>query len=168
MIDVFHFKTESPGQGIYIYSFSGNLDEQAELPSLADLKNVRKITFDFMGLKFLSSVGIKSWMMMIDEIKDIPGIEIEFSNCPKTVIDCVNSIEGFLPAMANVSSFKIPYFCYQCDQSFTVLESTKSVLPYLDQFLSKKKTFPDQNCPTCGNPGELDLPVSHFLKFLKK
>lgn len=168
MIDVFHFKTESPGQGIYIFSFSGNLDELAELPSLVDLVNVRKITFDFMGLKFISSVGIKSWIMMIDNIKEIPGIEIEFSNCPKSVIDCVNSIEGFLPEQGYVSSFKIPYFCEECDQSFTVLEPTSTVLPHLDKYLNEQKTFPEKNCPTCQKRTEIDLPAPRFLKFLKK
>ncbi len=168
MIDVFRFKTESPGQGIYIFSFSGNLDELAKLPKLEDLVNVKKITFDFMGLKFLSSAGIKSWVMMIDKIKEIPDIEIEFSNCPKTVIDCVNSIEGFLPEKGFVSSFKIPYFCGECDQSFTVLEPTNAVIPHLDKFLNKQMTFPEQNCPTCNSRTEIELPVPRFLKFLKK
>jgi len=167
MIDVFHFKTESPGQGIYIFSFSGNLDEHAQLPSLSDLVNVKKITFDFMGLKFISSAGIKSWILMIEDIKDIPGIEIEFLNCPKTVIDCVNSIEGFLPDKGYISSFKIPYFCEECDQSFTVLEPTSAVLPFLDKYLNNQKTFAEQNCPSCQKPAEIDLSVPQFLKFLK-
>jgi hypothetical protein len=169
MLQSFSYEKLDRGNGVIVFSLNGDLDEQAKLPKPQDYAGFKKVIFDFMGLRYMGSAGIKSWIFLMEDIRQSgKNVSIDLINCPKPIIDCINSIEDFIPANANVISFKLPHFCQNCDKSFAVLESADRVRPLLERILTNSIELESHNCPECHKVAELDLVPEHYFRFLRR
>lgn len=94
----------------------GPLDEHADFGQvLFDFTN--EVIFDFDRVTHINSSGIKVWVQWHQSVqKEFPRLRFSFINCPKSVVDQINMVAGFLPQSSVVRSFKVPYFCETCDK----------------------------------------------------
>lgn len=168
MLQAFRCEKKVQGDGIFHFTISGDLDEKAKLPTKQEFDGAKTLVFDFMGLRYISSAGIKAWIFLMEDVLKLGPVQIHFIHCSKTVIDCVNSIEGFCPDRAQVLSFKIPYFCELCDKSFSILETSEKMRPRVDELLTENPKLEPRHCPECHKEAELDLVPEHFFRFLRK
>ncbi|MBK9040445.1 MAG: hypothetical protein IPL83_15000 [Bdellovibrionales bacterium] len=159
------FKTDKKWQGDrLILSFQGDIDENAEFSKI-DLTGVKKATFDFSGIRFVNSIGLRGWLLWI---RKASGMELQFVKCPRNVVDQMNILEGFLPSNALVESFYIPYYCSGCDH--TEMHLVHRGKDYKEGTADAKEGILVQDgfaCPKCGAVAELDVLKERYFNFLK-
>jgi hypothetical protein len=151
--------------GKLVLAFEGPIDEESRLPEVA--ANVTDLVIDLQFVKSINSYGIREWLNWIRPIA--ARAKINFVNCPKSIVLQFNTVEGFLPAGARVSSFYVPYFCEKCDRD-------KSVLFHVGKEVQKtasgwEKTYlieGDENCEAKPCEMELDVTESKYFGFLKR
>ena len=146
----------------------GNIDDQAELPDKLDLNQIKVVKFDFGGVLFINSVGIAKWISYMGSFEANSNLKIEFYNCPKVIIDQVNSILGFLPKNGEVVSFHLPIFCTQCKDTFHITKESNNFDPSsidLSKEVTEKKC---ENFPGCRKNFEVDVTEASFFRFLNR
>lgn len=112
-----------------IVSFVGAINEDSELSfkSLAaELKEDKKITFNFSQVKSVNSLGVRAWVSFLRSLEE--GRTILFSECTTDIIMQINMIPSFL-GKATVSSFYVNYTCEICNKEEKKLFETASLPP---------------------------------------
>ena len=97
----------------------GAMDEHSDYSSI-ETKFTDDVVFDFNDVSHINSTGIKHWVQWVSGIVDTnPSLKFYFVNCPKPIVDQINMVEGFLPRNSVVKSFKVPYYCEECEKDAT-------------------------------------------------
>lgn len=157
--------TESVVGGKVILTFEGPIDEEASLPEVR--KDLKELTIDLQFVKSINSYGIREWLNWIRPLAE--RAKIEFINCPKGIVLQFNTVEGFLPLGATVSSFYVPYFCETCDRDRSVLFTLgKEVKKGPSGWAKDYNIQGDGDCETNPCAMEIDVTESKYFGFLKK
>lgn len=142
-------------------SLKGAIDENATFPTL-ELQGVEALVVDFQGINHLNSLGIQRWVHFISKIRsERSEIEIIYQNCPRNVVQQINTVGDFIPEDARVASFFVPYYCEECshDESIIYREG--------QEINGDEVTYPEVVCPECKEPMEPDIMPKNYFSFLK-
>lgn len=145
--------------GLTLFHFCGQIDEEAVFPSLGELG--AQTVIDLKEVSAINSVGIRSWIMWFG---NFTGTHFIFINCPKALVMQMNMVEGFLPEKSEVRSLEVPFFCEDCDQE-------KNVLFYVGKEIlfengQVKLNFDRSTICKDGCDPELDVSEIKFFRFL--
>lgn len=143
-----------------IVSLVGVINEDSELSFkslFSELKEGKKITFNFAQVKSINSLGVRAWVSFLRSLED--GKTILFSECTTDVIMQINMIPSFL-GKAKVSSFYVNYICDICNKEEKKLFETASLPP--------KTIPPAPKCETddCGMQTE-ELEDEYFVFLMR-
>lgn len=140
-------------------TLKGQIDEDADYGSVK-AAGVRRIVFDFEGVKLINSTGIQRWIKFLQGLPS--DAEVVFSRCAIRVVTQINLFPGFLGGRpVKVESFYAPYFCEACDSSCDVLLETAR--HSVDASMTKA---PKMQCPKCGGAAEFDGIEKKYFLFL--
>lgn len=99
----------------------GAMDEHSDYSPI-ETKFTDDVVFDFDGVNHINSTGIKHWVQWVSGIvSQNPSLKFYFVNCPKPIVDQINMVDGFLPKNSVVKSFKVPYYCEECEKDATYI-----------------------------------------------
>ncbi len=99
-----------------IVSLVGLINEDSELSFknlFLELKEGKKITFNFSQIKSINSLGVRAWVSFLRSLEE--GRVILFSECTTDIIMQINMIPSFL-GNATVASFYVNYVCEVCNK----------------------------------------------------
>ncbi|WP_186647304.1 hypothetical protein [Fluviispira vulneris] len=116
----------------------GLINEDSEMTFkdlFLELKDVKKVGFNFSQVKSINSLGVRAWVSFLRSIEE--GRNLIFYECTPDVIMQINMIPSFL-GKASVASFFVNYICEVCNKEEKKLIETSSLPP---------KTIP--NAPKC-------------------
>ncbi len=143
----------------------GAMDEHSDYSTLgSDFTD--EVVFDMENVKHINSTGIKHWVKWVQMISSAnPQLKFSFINTPKCIIDQINMVDGFLPTHSTVKSFKVPFYCEDCDEDKTVTFVRDREFKKVGEEM--KLEMPEHNCPKCGTPMEPDVVEQKYFRFLK-
>lgn len=104
-------------QGGMRVTFKGQLSESfrhKDIPS----PDTDPVTLDLEGVDFISSVGIREWVLLISEWTK--NLRVFYEKCSICFIDQVNMVPDCL-GRAQIISFYAPYYCTQCKKEMSSL-----------------------------------------------
>jgi hypothetical protein len=107
----------------------GLINEDSELTFQhisAEIKDEKKILFNFSQVKSINSLGVRAWVSFLRNIEE--KSEILFEECTADVIMQINMIPSFL-GKGKVDSFYVNYVCEICNKEEKKLIYTKDVPP---------------------------------------
>ncbi len=136
----------------------GAIDEECALENIK-LSPTKDIEIDMGDVKFINSYGGREWIKWTHNINSKSAVRL--LNCPSIFLEYVNMIEGFIPSNGSIESFKVPYYCEECN-----LVTTKTYESRKTKDVSKDIVLTTA-CSKCKNPAEIDVIVPGFFKFLK-
>lgn len=93
----------------------GVLNEDARLPEI-DFTGIDEVVFDFVELKSMNSVGIRSWIYWIPAV---PAARM--TNCPYFLVQQFTMVKGLLPDRFRVDTIQLPLLCESCDREWKVI-----------------------------------------------
>jgi len=148
--------------------FEGAMDEHSDYSQIA-VDFSKEVVCDFDRIKHINSAGIKAWVQWHSLVQDqLPNLKFSFINCPKPIVDQINMVTGFVPDNSLIRSFKVPYFCEECelDKTYTFVLGREYVQLDGGQF---KLEIPEKPC-NCESNGEMepDVVEQKYFRFLKK
>ncbi|MGE0764155.1 MAG: hypothetical protein AB7N80_12815 [Bdellovibrionales bacterium] len=158
------FRVENKGNECVIH-ISGTINENSDFSQLR-LEGSKLIYLDLSEVKNLNSMGLRNWVMWIKQLK--VKSQMVFRNCPRTVVDQMNILQGFLPMGAIVESFFVPYACPACgkEESYLAVRGKD----YMEGSVDTKEgsSLPENGvCKSCGAKTEIDIIPSKYFNFLK-
>lgn len=112
-----------------IVSLVGVINEDSELSFknlFLELKDGKKIIFNFSQVKSINSLGVRAWVSFLRSLEE--GRVISFSECTTDIIMQINMIPSFL-GKATVASFYVNYVCEVCNKEEKKLFETASIPP---------------------------------------
>lgn len=139
-----------------LVSLMGLINEDSELTFqhiVGEIKDEKKITFNFSQVKSINSLGVRAWVSFLRSIEE--NKEIYFAECTADVIMQINMIPSFL-GKGKVESFYVNYVCEICNKEEKKLLFTKDLPP---------KTIPAPplcNAEDCGIQTE-ELEEEYFV-----
>ncbi len=141
-----------------LLEFEGDIDEDSVFPEIS--RQNLPIALDLDRVSQINSCGIREWIRWIKPL----GKSTQFllRNCPRVVIDQINTVSGFIPANTLIESFKVPYFCGACEKMTMPSFQTKEVVKSGDLLLPG--TVP---CADCKKDAEMDVIPERYFKFLQ-
>lgn len=149
-------KTDASGLLIEV---EGDIDEDAMFPDIAP--EAKDLFVDVGKVTHLNSCGIREWIRWIKP--NAMTHRFHFKDCPKVIIDQVNTVEGFMPKGSKVISFRVPYFCNACENvsspTFVLSEVVKG-----DDLLLPGSV----ECKTCKKDAEMDVVPERYFKFIQE
>ena len=108
-------------------SLMGLINEDSELTFqkiLSDIKDEKKVMFNFSQIKSINSLGVRAWVSFLRGIEETK--DITFSECTADVIMQINMIPSFL-GKGKVESFYVNYVCEICNKEEKKLILTKDI-----------------------------------------
>lgn len=121
----------------------GIIDEDSTFEKLASAG--KSVTVNFKNVTSINSLGVRNW---VNFLKEIPGTEIFYQECPPLIVRQLNMVPSFL-AHAKVLSVFVPYVCDNCEtESLVLLESSS--------FHNKNSIPETKPCESC-KKGEMEL-----------
>lgn len=142
-----------------LIKFSGNLDEEAQIPQL-NVPAGSTVRLDLGQIKSVNSVGIRTWLSWITPLSQ--NLKFQFENVPHAAVLQINMIEGFLPKTSEVHSFFVPIYSESEDEEDSILLTVgKDIIktpqgPKLQMDLAATK----------GGDWEFDIVEKTYFKFL--
>ncbi|APJ04430.1 hypothetical protein [Silvanigrella aquatica] len=112
-----------------IVSLVGVINEDSELSFknlYSELKESKKLTFNFAQVKSINSLGVRAWVSFLRSLEE--GRKIFFTECTTDIIMQINMIPSFL-GKATVASFYVNYVCETCNKEEKKLFETASLSP---------------------------------------
>lgn len=165
LINTTNFDTKTENQ-LVIVTISGPVDENTEFPDLS--KAARGVLrLELNAVTRLNSMGLKGWIAWM---KSIPkNLQVEFSLCPRAVVDQMGILNGFLPMQATVVSFLVPYHCHKCGHETDVIAIREQ--DYLEantDFREKVLLSAERPCPECGSQMDWDIVPQKYFSFMRR
>lgn len=159
------FRVDRTLDGNCVIYMSGTINENSEFNKI-DLSNAKLIYLDLRDVRNLNSMGLRNWVQWVKGLK--AKHQMVFRNCPRSVVDQMNILQGFLPMGAIVESFFVPYVCDHCghDESFLATRGQD----YMEGSIDTKEgasMASSRPCPSCGKNMEMDVVPSKYFNFLK-
>jgi len=136
-------------------TISGVVDESVDLASLKGLTG--HLEFNLKDVRRFNSAGVRVWIDVLRELDE--KCQLSFVECPATVIDQLNMINGFLASGA-VRSFYGVMICEHCDTEVDHLFDTKECRE-LDR-------LEPVNCDKCKRKMDLDADEDQYLLFMRE
>lgn len=145
----------------------GSINETTDL-SVVPLEGIEELFIDFNAVSFINSTGINKWIQWTNDLEQNHAkVTANFSNCPKIIIDQINSVKGFLPSTARVESFWLPFYCDESDRhEYVLLTRGKDFMEENTEGEEWVK-IPDCNCAETQTPCEPDIMPAKYFAFLK-
>ena len=139
---------------------TGPINEFAadHLNSLQSKKKPGKYTFDFKGIDYVNSLGLRVWVNFFNSFQE--GKVITFRNCTPDIIMQINMVASFSKG-ATIESFIGRFMCMECDSEKDYLFDGKKSREAL---LGECSTI---TCENCDVPMELETDEESFLEFKK-
>lgn len=141
------------------YIFSGHLNEsfdQRRIPTAS----TRLVHFDLAGIEYVSSVGIREWVMLVNHWSS--QHQLQFHRCSIYFVDQMNMVPDCLGS-ATVHSVYAPYYreCETCS-------GEQSRLIELGSAPSSAQSFkiPELQCEQCEQQLEFDALDESYFSFL--
>lgn len=159
-MDAFSFKVTEEDNIVQL-AFFGSLKEDSELPELKFYRG-KEIYLDLNGMAYINSIGIRIWILWIDQYKDHSFV---LTNVPTTVVDQINLVVGFLPPISRMESLYMPFECLSCDEDVKVLFKNEEDFAWKDGEVHLLKD--NLTCPTCSKPINLMTSEQRYFRFLK-
>ena len=94
----------------------GQLSEAFDHTEIDQPKGVSSVTFDLEGIFYISSVGIREWVLLLN--KWSKKFKLFFERCSISFIDQINMVPDCL-GEAQMISFFAPYYC-ECRKTETM------------------------------------------------
>lgn len=151
-------KLENKGTPNVKIHISGLIDESIKLSDFP-ISGAKQIDFYLGKMKGINSCGIREWVKWL---ASAGSAIILFHDCPKTVIDQINMVRGFLPPTGNVKSFYVPYYSEESGSEKNILLSTSA------DVVNAEVRLPAQVKDDEGNVMEIDVIKENYFKFLTK
>jgi hypothetical protein len=142
----------------YYLEIFGKLNEDTNFNKV-DLSIATEIVVSFKDVKQIQSCGVREWIKLIKPYQNIPFVLL---NCPKIIIDQINMVDGFLPQLARVESFYVPYYSEFSNATFHVLYHFGSEFDHSG--ILRYKEVKDHE----GNTMDLDVIEYRYFRFLAK
>ena len=141
-----------------ILDFEGEIDEDAVFPDIDH--QLKKINLKLGHVSQINSCGIREWIKWTKSFSSQAHLVLE--DCPKVIIDQINTVDGFLPKGTRIHSFKVPYFCEACDRLMMPIFQVKDVVKDSELMLPSATA-----CHTCKKEAEMDVIPERYFKFLQ-
>ncbi len=142
--------------GVSEFIISGSIDES--LTHYLDLfTGEQVIIINLDEVISINSIGIREWIKLMNKLE---SSKIKLTKCPKTFIDQVNMVKGFLPSNATIESFYVPYFSDLTNQEKKILFVNGK--QFKEDFINYEKTITEG-----GIIFQIDVVVSKYFKFIK-
>lgn len=146
-------------------SIRGVINENTDFSQI-DLKSAKLVYLDLKEVKTLNSMGLRNWVLWVKQIKD--STQMIVRHCPRTVVDQMNILHGFLPMGAVVESFFIPYTCSSCqhEENYLAIRGRD----YKEGTVDSKEGASILNtrpCVKCKETMEMDVVPARYFNFLK-
>jgi hypothetical protein len=154
------FTFSQQADGSALISLAGPLNEDSDnnlKAILEKLSSIRKVTFDFAGVKNINSLGVRAWVTFLRKAEE--GRSIIFTQCVPDVIMQINMIPSF-QASAKIESYHLKYVCDNCRHEHTAVIETSQLPP---------KTIPKPlACQKCGTTMETEELEDEYFVFLMR
>lgn len=152
------------GESETVIVMRGLIDEETDFSRLKGFQS-KNLVFDLGGIELINSVGIRSWVNWMKQNRDC---NFTFRNCSKPVTDQINVLEGFLPPVATIESFYVPYVCENCGKSKDVLfkKGVEFERATADNKVHQLRP-PAVKCESCGHTMAQDVVEAKYFRFLK-
>ncbi len=141
--------------GTTFIEISGSIDEQARF---TDVKLNGKVVINLEGVKFLNSVGTRSWCLWVQRFR--PPIEVSLIRCPVIMVKSFPLVKNFLTSCCTVESFFVPYYSESTGERKDFLAIRGTHFEHSNVQLPELKD-------SKGNEMELDIIPEIYLSFLK-
>ncbi|MCJ8276036.1 MAG: hypothetical protein HRT44_11190 [Bdellovibrionales bacterium] len=148
-------------------SLVGKIDEDFMFPEVEGSLD-ETLYIDFLGIKAINSVGIKSWLEWSEKLASRKTVVLK--NVPVCVVMQMNMITHFLPENFWVESFEVPLVCERCESEKidmvelgkeVKIQDGKVIVDLEQEFLGQ---FGD---PDCDCFFEVDTSGDRYFRFLK-
>ena len=117
---------------------------------------------DFDKIDFINSGGIKLWVHFAENLESYQNLSVHFHNCPRSVVDQVNLVQGFLPKNASVESVYVPIYCTKCEETRNVHLMVSDPHEKFEQIGDDEAAGPD-----CEHDFEVEIIKDRYFRFLK-
>ena len=138
------------------YYFKGEIAEQFSHTQVV-IKPHRNVIFKLEDVNYISSVGIREWIMVVNKFSNQ---KVVFTKCSIYFVDQMNMVPDCL-GKARVQSFYAPYYrdCDDCD-------GEKKCLIDLSNCTDPIKNLPVNKCKECNEELEFDALEESYFSFL--
>lgn len=136
----------------------GPLDEHMRLPEVPSYIEGR-LEVDLQNLESINSVGCRTWIQWIQNVKTSEGIELY--NCPPQFIVQASILFGAVPEGVSIRSFYVPYYCDSCGAEELLKVECQDL-----QSLADLNIKDEIICPICSALMTIDVVKPKFFAFL--
>lgn len=151
--------TITQAAGATTFVFAGHLNESFD-QRLIPTASTRLVNFDLAGIEYVSSVGIREWVMLVNHWST--HHQLQFHRCSIYFVDQMNMVPDCIGS-ATVHSVFAPYYrdCETCS-------GEKSRLIELAPSTSSATSFsiPELQCEQCEHLLEFDALDESYFSFL--
>lgn len=140
-----------------VYFIKGKIDEHFN-PSLLDTATEDPIIIDLSLLKSINSVGIKNWIIMLENLGEK---KVLLRNTPFFFVDQLLMIQE-LKGHSTIESLELPFFCDNCDKEQLMVFQAEEI---------SKNGFPTNlKCPNddCDEALDFDEDEDSIIDILKE
>ena len=149
------------GERSLTLKLQGAIDENADYSEIS-FDGIEKVIFDFEKLVRLNSTGIQKWIKFFQSIPT--DMNIVLQNCSIPVVNQLNIFPNFISAEnLTIESFYGPYYCEECDDTYSILLNNPSDFPDQDNY-----SAPAKLCPKDNSDLEFDEIEKKYFLFLKR
>ena len=130
------------------------------------IKEVTELTVDLDGVTYISSFGVKNWIIWT--LKIPAKCSVKLINCPFVIASQASNVVGFMIPNMIIESFKAPYVCDSCDYEGLYLVKNGADYSYSTSTHPRRINLPSNlECPKCKKPSyNNDLLIEKTFKFL--
>ena len=156
-LSLFQIAKNQSGEGLTVV-LQGGFDERTDFsPLLKELQGANHIDFMMQGVTYLSSCGVRSWCLFIEQLK---AASYSFRNCSLAFAAQAAMVPMSI-GKGEVVSMQAPYFCDTCDREETRLIESKLV-----QRTSGTLKPPPVHCHLCKKALVFDDIPERYFAFL--
>lgn len=156
-LSLFQISENQGGEGVTVV-LQGGFDERTDFaPLLKKLQGASYIDFMMQGVTYLSSCGVRSWCLFIEELK---APSYSFRNCSLAFAAQAAMVPMSI-GKGHVVSMQAPYFCDTCDREESRLIESKLV-----QRTSGALKPPPLHCHLCKKALVFDDIPERYFAFL--
>jgi hypothetical protein len=132
----------------------------------ATAKGLLRIVIDASKMTFISSMGVKNWILWTRRIH--PSISIVLKNCPLVLVNQAATVVGFMPPKGVIESFNAPFTCPKCSTEVIHPLKIDQNYTYASATTLRSLNLPKVICPSCKAETEPDFIESKTFAFLDK
>lgn len=136
----------------------GTIDEDVDF-GLYSLEGAPAVELFLNDVKSINSCGIREWIKWIGSAGPVAVV---YHECPKIIVDQINMVQGFLPAMGKVQSFYVPFYSEESGSEKNILFTAGQ--EFDESGSIQVPSIKDES----GQEMEMDVVEAKYFKFLKK